>query len=298
MPDYYKIKSQDEKIFYLRSTVEERLMFDVLSQKKFSQYRTWDKDEREKFKEDFRKHENQFPIKGFLIFLLKLALALLLNTLIVIFPFFININLFRQTGGIFLTEIVLTAIAVPLSVRVVKNRVENYGIKKRHGLVALYVIMLIGFIFLMVVGLYNLYVFIKYTNYQIYTSKQLVQGYYYSILKINIGVVGLVILIKELKKVTFFSCKHCNRLNVLTISDSSSSESVHEHSHYEKGYCQDSVTDFSVDGSVYTAVTRTYVPGRTVYDGLYKHSSFEFVYRCPRCGKTANTEKNYYETKL
>lgn len=40
MPDYYKIKSQDEKIFYLRSTVEEQLMFDVLSQKKFSQYRT------------------------------------------------------------------------------------------------------------------------------------------------------------------------------------------------------------------------------------------------------------------
>lgn len=44
MPDYYKIKSQDEKIFYLCSTVEERLMFDVLSQKKFSQYRTWDID--------------------------------------------------------------------------------------------------------------------------------------------------------------------------------------------------------------------------------------------------------------
>ena len=65
MPDYYKIKSQDEKIFYLRSTVEEQLMFDVLSQKKFSQYRTWDKDEREKFKEDFRKHENQFPIQVF-----------------------------------------------------------------------------------------------------------------------------------------------------------------------------------------------------------------------------------------
>lgn len=58
MPDYYKIKSQDEAIFYLRSTVEERLMFNVLSQKKFSQYRTWDKDEREKFKEDFRKREN------------------------------------------------------------------------------------------------------------------------------------------------------------------------------------------------------------------------------------------------
>lgn len=298
MPDYYKMTNLDEEIFYLRSTDEERLMFDVLSQREFSQYCSWDKDRREAFKENFRKNENQFPIKGFLVFLSKLILSLLLDAMIVFFPFFININLFRESGGIFITELVLTAIGVFLSVRLLKNRVENYGIKKRNGLVALYAIMLIGFIILLTVGAYNLYTLMQHTDYSEYTSERFIKGCYFSILEINIGVVGIVLMIKELKKITFYSCRHCNRLNVLSVSDSSSSESIYEHSHYEKGYYQDYVTDFNVDGEDYRAVTRTYVPGKTVNDGLYRHSYFEFTYSCKRCKKTVKKQRSHYETKV
>lgn len=300
MLDISKMTKEERHVYYCLPMYAEKRF---LSQEEFSAYCALNNEEKEKYDKILDQREKHFPIKGFLIFISKLIAALLFNALFVFFPFFININLFRQTGGIFLTELFLTVVSVPLAVLITKNDVEKYGLKKRHALVFLYILIMFGFALLFSTGSYNLHVYMKYTNTPKYTDEQIVDGYYFSILRINTGLVGLVAMIIELKKVTFFSCRRCNRLNILTVGDYSKYSDVREHTHYEKGYYQESKTDFKKCGDpfgtpILTAKTQTYIPGKTVSDGMYKHTSYTTTYCCKKCGKTRKKRYEHYETKL
>lgn len=279
----------------------EKSLTSYLSRKKFTEFCALDADGRKKVLKTLERREKMFPFVGFLIFLLKLTISLLLCAVIVFFPSRIDIRLFRQSGGVMLTELILSAIAIPAGIFILKNNVENYGIRRRRLLVIVYIAMAVGFAFLIFVGLYNLRIFNKRIGSPAYTEEHVAMGYFRSFLQIDVGIVGLVSLVRELKKIFRFSCKYCNLINVLVMKNISHSESVHHHTHYESGGYRESETEFKPVGSLfttYTAKTRTYVPGHTVYDGQYQHSDYTTTYCCPRCGKTEKSIYDHYEYKI
>ncbi|MGN0804876.1 MAG: hypothetical protein ACI4MS_05795 [Candidatus Coproplasma sp.] len=301
MVDVSKLPENERNVYYSMWGLE-RHRFSFLSNEEFSAYCKLSNDLKEEFKKKLIDKENQFPLKPFLKFISKLLIASFISGILVFFPYFINIFLFRNVAFIVITECILLDITIVISYFITKYKVENYGIKKRRLLVTIYWLIIICCFVFFALSAYRFGYFVDYSGSTIYTEKQIINELYFSALVGSISLNGLIIMIRHLKKVNFFSCRHCNKLNILIFGSGSTYSSVHEHKHYESGYYEESITEYRSASNPYGApkvigITRTHIPGQMVSDGLYKHTSHSSEYTCPLCKKT-KIRREYYETKL
>lgn len=241
----------------------------------------------------------KFPLKILLKFIFRKLLCIFLILIICgVIPFFIK-NL-QSIKEIKIYEILVCLLLFPITFTIDMSifesiNLESEGIYKRKAWINILISLLIISIMLIIFGIwgftfdnfpdnYSEWLFIT-ENAAIFTS-----GLY---LSSSIGY--------ELSDTNFYSCKYCNLLNVMQFDEIKSKSEVKEHTHYEKGYYEDDVSKVKskveVDGRYHDIeteiVNKVYVPGKTVSDGMFKHTYTTRYFKCPYCG---NKKTNWSET--
>lgn len=307
-----KLSEKDSNLFYSLSN-EEALQFRFLSVKILRKYSNMNESDKKNYYDSIISKEDKIAIKGITIFLIKLIFSLILVSVIVFFLYYIPpkklrilsipiITLRAEPGGVFVVELILTIIGLFISLKFTKNNISHYGIKKPKHILILYYILLILSIALLANSVILFFRYFHARMNSLMSEESVIKGYYFSFLGISIGLLAVISLIREIKNIKFFTCPICNKINTLTQTGINSRSETKEHQHYEFGHYENSTTTFKKQGDLFgpriTARTRTYVPGQTVSDGLYEHTTFFYNYSCSRCKETHKSSIKTYETKI
>ena len=109
------------------------------------------------------------------------------------------------------------------------------------------------------------------------------------------AVVGKIAVTKESEELWFYSCEHCNLLNVMQYEGKESSYYTKEHFHEETDTYEGSVDIQEYTGYSWQTSQKADIgltgPTRKVSDGLFRHEKSEEIYICSRCKENKRTRR-------